>query len=71
MGRTDPLACIFASPTRFGSHLVCAMHGTWVECQTPHWGEPPTCAYDEPDNSPAAMERRRAYFGAANDKTGS
>lgn len=57
----DPMTCIFAGPTRVGAHLKCAMHDTWVECQTSHWGEPPMCAYDEPDNSDEARARRRAW----------
>lgn len=58
---TDPLTCVFASQRRVDSHLLCALHDCWVDCQTSHFGEPPMCAYDEPDNSDEAMERRRAW----------
>lgn len=58
----DPLTCIFASQTkRVDSHVYCVEHNCWVECQTSHWGEPPRCAYEEPDNSPEAMARRVAW----------
>lgn len=52
-----PLACQHASEG-FGNHTFCKLHRTWVECQTSHWGEPPMCAYVEPDNSDEAMAAR-------------
>lgn len=42
--------------------MYCAGHGTWTECQEGHWGEPPMCAWDEPDNAPEAMARRVAWM---------
>lgn len=57
----DPLTCIFAGPKRVDNHIFCAAHECWTECQTSHWGEPPMCAYNEPDNSPEACERRKAW----------
>lgn len=59
----DPLTCIFASPTdRVDNHVYCVEHDCFVDCQRSHWGEPPRCAYEEPDNSPEAMARRVAWM---------
>lgn len=38
------------------------MHNTWVDCQTSHFGEPPMCAYEEPDNSEGAMRARLEWL---------
>lgn len=58
----DPLACIFASTTkRVGIHVYCTLHDCWVECQTSHFGEPPMCSYEEPDNSDEAVAARLAW----------
>ena len=60
----DPTTCIFASTTkRVGDHVYCAGHEAWTECQAGHWGEPPMCSWDEPDNGPEAMARRVAWMG--------
>lgn len=58
------MTCAHASQKRVGDHVFCTAHECWVECQTSHWGEPPMCAYDEPDNSDEACARRRAMEGA-------
>lgn len=59
----DPLACIFASPTeRVDDHVLCVEHNCFVDCQCTHWGEPPMCAYEEPDNSDEAKARRVAWM---------
>ena len=60
----DPATCIFASPTRVDHHILCALHNTWVDCQTGHFGEPPMCAYEEPDNSGAARRARLEWLAA-------
>lgn len=70
MARIDPLACIFARGGQLEGKTWCAQHETWTECQVGHWGEPPMCAWDEPDNSPEACERRRAFLRAEKDKNG-
>jgi hypothetical protein len=38
--------------------------GFYTMCGLPFCGELAGCAYDEPDNSPEAMERRRAWAAA-------
>lgn len=58
----NPLTCQHATNERVGIHLFCALHETWVECQTSHWGEPPMCAYEEPDNSEEAMRARLEWL---------
>lgn len=59
----DPLTCKFASPAeRIDGHVLCVEHNCFVECQTPHWGEPPMCAYEEPDNSDEAKAWRVAWM---------
>lgn len=44
--------------------MLCALHNTWVECQTSHWGEFPMCAYEEPDNSDTARKTRLEWLAA-------
>lgn len=58
----DPLTCPHATDTRVDSHILCALHNCWVDCQVGHFGEPPMCAYEEPDNSDEAMERRLRWI---------
>ncbi len=59
---TDPLRCPHVTERgKVEGKAFCGLHDTWVECQTVHWGEPPMCAYDEPDNGPEACARRRAW----------
>lgn len=62
---TDPNECPHAGGGILAGKTWCALHEAWTECQEGHWGEPPRCAWDEPDNSPEAVERRRAYLRAA------
>lgn len=57
----DPLTCIFAKRGTLQGKTFCSLHNTWTECGEEHWGEPPMCAYDEPDNSPEACARRIAW----------
>lgn len=59
-----PLACPHVTDTRVDHHILCALHNTWVDCQTSHFGEPPMCAYEEPDNSDAAMRARLEWLAA-------
>jgi len=60
----NPLTCQHATSRRVGIHLFCALHETWVECQTSHWGELPMCSYEEPDNSDAARRARLEWLAA-------
>jgi hypothetical protein len=60
----NPLTRQRATNERVGIHLFCALHETWVECQTSHCGESPMCAYEEPDNSDAAMRARLEWLAA-------
>ena len=57
MAGIGPLTCPHTG-ARVDDHVLCMERGTWVECQTSHWGEPPMCAYEEPDNSDEAKARR-------------
>lgn len=57
-----PLACPHATDERVDHHILCALHNTWVDCQTSHFGEPPMCAYEEPDNSEDAMRARLEWL---------
>lgn len=41
-----------------GKHVWCNRGCFWTMCTTPLCEEPPICAFDEPDNSPEARERR-------------
>ncbi len=59
---TDPLTCPHATEVRVDSHILCSLHNCWVDCQSPHWGEPPMCAYDEPDNDDEAMRARLEWL---------
>ena len=61
--RQDPMTCPCAEPRPEIGKTRCRKDGreTFVECQASHWGEPPRCAWDEPDNSPDAVARRLAY----------
>lgn len=60
----DPLSCPHAMRGRVEGKTWCALHGAWTECGEGHWGEPPACAWGEPDNSPEARARRREAGGA-------
>lgn len=44
---------------------ICTRGGkrTAVICSRGAFGEPPKCAYEEPDNSDAACQRRREWMG--------
>lgn len=66
----DPLRCPYASDVRIGEHLMCVYEGrqTWVDCQTPHFGESPMCSYEEPDNSDEACEARLAWLRAQDEE---
>ena len=61
----DPLACPHAEPRPEIGKTLCGKDGreTFVECQASHWGEPPRCAWEEPDNSPEACVRRLEWDG--------
>ena len=45
-------------------HVICNRNGTptATNCNESIFGEPPKCAYEEPDNSDAAMRRRREWM---------
>ena len=57
----DPMTCEHAQRGRLAGKTFCAAHECWTECGEDHWGEPPMCAYDEPDNGPEACARRRDW----------
>lgn len=59
-----PLACPHVTGKTVDHHILCALHNTWVDCQMGHFGEPPMCAYEEPDNSDAAMRARLEWLAA-------
>ena len=59
-----PLVCPHVTDTRVDHHILCALHDTWVDCQMGHFGELPMCAYEEPDNSDAAMRARLEWLAA-------
>ena len=60
----DPMTCPHATDKREGPHILCDLKDTptWVNCQTSICGERPRCCYEEPDNSPEAVERRLAFL---------
>ena len=60
----NPLTCPHATERRIDSHVLCDLRETptWVTCQTGLCGEPPACAFEEPDNSPEAVARRLAFM---------
>ena len=60
----DPLACQHAEPRPEIDKTICRKDGreVWTECHKGHWGEPPTCAWEEPDNSPEAVARRLEWM---------
>lgn len=61
-GEMDPLRCPHVTERGvIEGKVYCGLHDAWVECQESHWGEPPRCAWDEPDNSDEAKARRVAW----------
>lgn len=63
----DPLACPHATDERVDHHILCALHNAWVDCQVSHFGEPPACAYEEPDNGDEAAEARLEWLRSHKD----
>lgn len=62
-GEMDPLRCPHVTERGvIEGKVYCGLHDAWVECQEGHWGEPPRCALDEPDNSDEAKARRVAWM---------
>lgn len=59
----DPSSCPHAVGELAG-YVVCdrGVSRTFVRCNEGVCGEPPMCAWEEPDNSPEAMERRLAWM---------
>ena len=61
--RTDPLTCPNRADFALPGVWRCMAHeGTFVHCAAGSFGEPPMCSYEEPDNSPEAMERRLRWM---------
>lgn len=61
--RTDPLTCPHCADFALPDTWRCMAHdGTFVSCGIGHFGEPPTCSYEEPDNSPEAVARRLEWM---------
>ena len=61
-GLTDPLTCPHAGRIwEEFDRIWCERGEFWTDCQKEHWGEPPQCAFDPPDNSPEAKARRVAW----------
>ena len=62
--RTDPATCPHGTYHASIDRTLCRKDGRklWVECNRPHWGEPPTCADVLPDNSPEAVARRMEWM---------
>ena len=57
--RTDPLTCPHRADSGMAGIWRCMAHDeAYVQCATGHFGEPPMCSYEEPDNSPEARARR-------------
>lgn len=61
----DPFTCEHALRVS-GRYTVCDKSGgeVYTNCRASVCGERPRCVYEKPDNSPAAMERRRAWIKA-------
>lgn len=59
----DPMTCPHAVGEVAG-HVACDRGAslTYVACREGVCGEPPACAWEEPDNSPEAMGRRLAWM---------
>lgn len=64
----NPLTCQHATNERVDNHTFCSLHSAWVDCQVGHFGEPPMCAYEEPDNSEGAIDARLAWLRRREDK---
>lgn len=58
----DPFTCEHALRVS-GRYTVCGLRGeVYTNCRESVCGDPPRCVYEKPDNSSAAMERRRAWM---------
>ena len=61
--RTDPRTCPHRADFALQGVWRCMAHdGTFVSCGVGHFGEPPMCSYEEPDNSPEAVARRLEWM---------
>lgn len=61
--RTDPMTCPHRADFALPDTWRCMAHdGTFVHCGVGHFGEPPTCSYEEPDNSTEAVARRLEWM---------
>lgn len=56
--------CTFIGKQSFCGHVWCEKGHFWTECTTSICGDPPMCAFDEPDNSPEAVKRRLDWIRA-------
>lgn len=66
--RRDPFTCghVLRVTDFKPARVVCGLTGgeVYTNCRASVCGERPRCVYEKPDNSPAAMERRRAWIKA-------
>lgn len=61
--RTDPMTCPLGTYYPEIDRVLCTRNGkVWTNCRASLCGEPPMCAYDEPDNSPEAVARRLEWM---------
>lgn len=42
----------------------CTLHNCYTSCGESHFGEPPMCSFEEPDNSEEACRKRLEWIGA-------
>ena len=64
-GKRNPFACAYAvRPCKIiNGGVLCCLHGeTVTNCRASVAGDPPRCTYEQPDNSPEACARRRAFM---------
>lgn len=55
----DPLSCMHREERHTD---YCILHGCYTSCGRGHFGEPPKCSFEEPDNSPQACARRLGWI---------
>ena len=57
--RTDPMACEHREERETS---FCLLHRCYTSCGQSKYGEPPLCAFEEPDNSEEARRRRLEWI---------